>query len=232
MQLSLLAHEYGGNGYYILPGYYTVAHMAAVVLELTQAGMFDYSAANEDNYNLLHQIDSVRQLANASEMLTMVAAAVGAPAVPYHAIILDKTKEQNWRLDWHQDLKIAVKERIDTTGYSQWTEEAGIPHVVPPVAVLEKLLYLRIHLDDCDGRNGAIWVLPQSHKTGIVANAGVDTAVQQYALQECPVAVGGIMLMSPLLLHMSPQSHSSHSRRVLQIAYRATELPNGLQWYY
>ena len=44
--------------------------------------------------------------------------------------------------------------------------KAGNPHVQPPVAVLQRMLTLRLYLDHTDESNGALGVLRGSHKHG------------------------------------------------------------------
>jgi len=40
---------------------------------------------------------------------------------------------------------------------------------LPPVSVLERMVSVRIHLDDCSDSNGALRVLPGTHNLGRVA---------------------------------------------------------------
>jgi hypothetical protein len=83
-------------------------------------------------------------------------------AVP--ATLFDKTADANWLVPWHQDLTICVKKKVDVPGYGPWTIKAGVPHVQPPVAILDRRLAVRIHLDNCSERNGALRVLPGTHR--------------------------------------------------------------------
>jgi hypothetical protein len=62
--------------------------------------------------------------------------------------------EANWKVIWHQDLTVAAQQRIDIPGYGPWTHKAGVPHVQPPVDVLEQMLAIRVHLDPCGEENG------------------------------------------------------------------------------
>lgn len=74
-------------------------------------------------------------------------------------------------MPWHQDLTIAVQERLDVPGYGPWTVKAGVTHVQPPVAVLERMVAVRLHLDDCGAENGPVRVLRGSHRLGRMAAA-------------------------------------------------------------
>lgn len=185
--------------------------------------MFDYNKPIPDS-NLLHTVPMLRNLAT-GPLAELCAPLFTTPLRPLAAILLDKSTVNNWQLDWHQDLKIAVKRQIEVPGFNNWTVEAGIPHVVPPLAILEQMLALRLHLDDCDETNGALEVMPGSHRLGIDNRADF-----QLPALSCPVSSGGIMLMSPLLQHRSSYSTSGKPRRVIHIVYSAAALPGGLEW--
>src|SRR5438045_627369 len=80
--------------------------------------------------------------------LGLVAASVLGPGChPVRAILFDKTATKNWSLGWHQDRTIAVKERIDVTGFGPWTVKDGLPHVEPPFELLAEMVTLRAHID-------------------------------------------------------------------------------------
>jgi hypothetical protein len=75
---------------------------------------------------------------------------LGSVAAPVKATLFDKTPDANWLVPWHQDLTISVKERVDIDGFGPWTVKAGVLSVQPPVSILERMLAIRIHLDDCE----------------------------------------------------------------------------------
>src|SRR5579885_2053723 len=66
----------------------------------------------------------------------------------------------------HQDLSVPVAERVDGVLYSGWSEKEGQLFVQLPVSFLERVLAIRVHLDDCDEQNGALRVVPGSHMMG------------------------------------------------------------------
>ena len=51
-----------------------------------------------------------------------------------------------------------MQARTAAAGYGPWTVKAGVPHVQPPVAVLEQMLTVRVQLDDSDESNGPLRV--------------------------------------------------------------------------
>src|SRR5262249_5526408 len=38
----------------------------------------------------------------------------------------NKTEESNWKVAWHQDLTIMIRERAEATGFGPWTVKEGI----------------------------------------------------------------------------------------------------------
>ena len=100
--------------------------------------------------------------------------------------------------------------------------------VQPPAAVLENTVTIRLHLDDCDATNGALKVVPGSHRGGVVPAEAI--AARTATATICAVPAGGAMLMKPLLLHASGRSASSRPRRVVHLEFSAAELPSGLAW--
>ncbi len=144
--------------------------------------------------------------------------------------MFDKTPRSNWKVPWHQDLTIAVSERREVAGFGPWSVKDGLPHVQPPASLLERIVALRLHLDDTPAANGALRVLAGTHKLGRLSAARIDALRRQIPETVCPVAAGGAMLMSPLLLHASSPSHAPLRRRVLHFEYSAADLPAGLAW--
>ncbi len=146
-------------------------------------------------------------------------------------LLFDKIPQANWKVPWHQDLTIAVRQRIEAPGFGPWSVKNNLPHVQPPTEVLEKMLTLRLHLDDCHADNGALRVLPGTHHQGKLSATQIQAARQDGEEVVCEVPAGGVLLMRPMLLHASsPASVPSH-RRVLHFDFAAQELPHGLQWH-
>ena len=123
---------------------------------------------------------------------------------------------------------INVASRAEAPGYGPWTAKAGWVAVQPPAAVLENTVTIRVHLDDCDATNGALKVVPGSHRQGVVPAETI--ASHTVAAITCAVPASGAMLMKPLLLHASSRTTSARPRRVIHLEFSAEELPAGLAW--
>ncbi|MDP1736242.1 MAG: phytanoyl-CoA dioxygenase family protein [Caulobacter sp.] len=160
----------------------------------------------------------------------IAAGLLGAPARPVRAVLFDKTPDANWIVAWHQDRTIAVRERIDVEGFGPWSTKDGLLHVAPPISVLEGMVTLRLHLDDCDDDNAPLKIAMGSHRLGYVPATQATTRAEALPTFICHARAGDVWAYSTPILHMSERSRGSGRRRVLQIDYAAAELPGGLEW--
>jgi len=162
---------------------------------------------------------AVAKLARSDKLLSLVRPHLPSHPIPVRAIYFDKSPSVNWAVAWHQDLTVAVRSRVEVRGFVPWSTKNGVPHVQPPIALLEKMLTVRLHLDDCDQENGALRVIPGSHRLGRLSAERIR--------EQC---AGDALLMRPLLLHASGRSKSGRHRRVLHIEYAGFSLPAPLEW--
>jgi ectoine hydroxylase-related dioxygenase (phytanoyl-CoA dioxygenase family) len=96
--------------------------------------------------------------------------------------------------------------------------------------VLESIVAVRLHLDDCNERNGALRVVPGSHRLGRLSSDEAHREREARGDRFVSVPKGGAMIMRPLLLHASSKSSVASPRRVLHFVYGPTALPEGLRW--
>jgi ectoine hydroxylase-related dioxygenase (phytanoyl-CoA dioxygenase family) len=175
-------------------------------------------------------VPSVRDFINSPSMRALVEPILGPNCSPVRGILFDKVPGANWKVPWHQDLSIAVCERIEIEGFGPWSQKTGILHVQPSARVLENMLTLRLHLDDCFADNGPLRVLPTSHRDGKLSAQQIAEWRRREEEVVCALPRGGVLLMRPLLLHASSASQTPGHRRVLHIEWAAHKLPGGLQW--
>lgn len=173
----------------------------------------------------------VAELAGSEPLLGLVRPHLPREPVAVRAVYFDKTPETNWLVPWHQDLTLALREKRETPGFGPWSVKDGVPHVQPPVEFLERMLTLRLHLDDTGAGNGALRVIPGSHAHGRLSAAQIQDWRADHPEVLCTVPAGGILLMRPLLLHASGRSTRAGHRRVLHIEYAGLPLPEGLHWH-
>jgi Phytanoyl-CoA dioxygenase (PhyH) len=166
-----------------------------------------------------------------SLLADLVRAYLPAEPIPVRGIYFDKRPETNWLVAWHQDLTLALKERAEVPGWGPWSLKEGVPHVQPPVTLLEPMLTVRLHLDDADEANGALRVLAGTHRLGRLDAGSIAKCRETHAEVICATQVGDALLMRPLLLHASSRSTSERRRRVLHVEFAGFDLPEPLEWH-
>jgi ectoine hydroxylase-related dioxygenase (phytanoyl-CoA dioxygenase family) len=176
-------------------------------------------------------VPAIRALAFASEITALVEAVLGAPGRPVRGIFFDKTAQANWPVPWHQDLTIALAERRELPGWTQWSIKSGVHHVQPPTAFLERMITLRLHVDDCDEDNGPLRVLPGSHRMGRLTREKISELTNGCREIICTAPKGSALVVRPLLLHASSPAKRPRHRRVIHLEFAMTDsLPCGLSW--
>jgi ectoine hydroxylase-related dioxygenase (phytanoyl-CoA dioxygenase family) len=171
-----------------------------------------------------------RELADRLARDARLSEALPDDARPVQCTLFVKSAASNWLVSIHQDLSIPVTERIDTPKYHGWSEKEGELFVQPPVSILNDMVAVRLHLDDCDERNGALRVVPGSHRAGRLA-ATEAMKVREAQGEVCVrVPRGGAMVMKPLLLHASSKVSVNSGRRVLHFVFGPANLPAPLRW--
>ncbi|QGQ21304.1 phytanoyl-CoA dioxygenase family protein [Gimesia benthica] len=144
------------------------------------------------------------------------------------ATLFDKRPGANWFVPPHQDLQVPIQGRIEDEDWKNWSLKAEQQYVEPPLNVFQQMLAVRVHLDECPGENGALEVVPRSHRRRLTEDEVALIPEQEFQL--CPVDAGEVLLMNPLLVHRSRSSRLPLRRRVLHVVYCAAVLSEGLAW--
>lgn len=147
------------------------------------------------------------------------------------SLYFDKPVDANWRVPWHQDRVVALAEMGDAPGFQAWSTKDGIPHAQAPVALLERMVTIRIHIDDCDAANGALHVVPGSHRGGFLGPKEIMALRNEHGDYICKVPRGGAMLMKPLLPHASNPATTPRHRRVLHLELADCAPAPELAWH-
>jgi len=180
--------------------------------------------------NLL-KLSATSAVAASPAIRQLVEPIVGPTARAVRALFFDKTPEANWPVLWHQDVSLALAEKHDLDGWGPWSIKAGVWHVQPPTEILERTLTVRLHLDDCDGANGPLTVLPGTHRMGRLSRDRIAELRRTTCEVACVAPAGSALVMRPLLLHASSTARKPSHRRVIHLEFAAEDaLPAPLAW--
>lgn len=181
--------------------------------------------------DVMNRLPALSAVADHREVRSIVAQVLGEEAFVVRSTLFDKTPGANWKVPWHQDVTIAVRKRIDTEGYAPWSTKQGIIHVQPPTEILNNMVTVRVHLDPCPADNGALRVMPGSHRIGRIDQNAAPAFVDRDKVVICEAQPGEALVMRPLLLHASSPSQLPAHRRILHFDFAAAALPNNLEWF-
>lgn len=156
---------------------------------------------------------------------------IGRDLVAVSASLVDRTVADNWRVQWHQDRTIVVRERLDVSGFGPWSTKNGRVRVDAPNAVLAQMVAVRIHLDDCHSDDGLLRVIPGSHTRGKLDEAEIADVIATTAAVRMSMPQGALVLLRPLVLHSSSAAVSTAHRRVLHIEFAPRECISPLEWH-
>lgn len=230
--LAAIKAQVNKNGFAVLPGVIG----SSKLVELTN--ILDRVSANNPLFRkqidvfaircFLDQVPGAKELVLDQPIKEIITALSGGNYFVVKSIYFDKPGSSNWFVSYHQDLTISVNRKADIPGFGPWTTKQDLFAVQPPLEILENIYTIRIHLDDTDENNGALRVIPGSHKRGVYRPETIDWDNETETV--CRVPAGGIMIMKPLLLHASSRTINEARRRVIHIEFADRALPAPLEW--
>lgn len=215
-----------------MPAVFSTAQVEAIRGELSAAFAADgggatLRAASGELYgsrNILQLWPGVADVWRSPPLPEVLARILGDEFGLVRVLFFDKPPGQSWALPWHKDFAVAVRDnRLPSSHFHKPTRKAGVPHVEAPQCLLEKMLTLRIHLNDICEENGPLKVIPGSH-------LGREDRPPRTILARA----GDVLLMRPLISHASNKSHpeTTRHRRILHLEFAGTpELPDGYAWH-
>ncbi|MDY3553294.1 phytanoyl-CoA dioxygenase family protein [Gemmata sp. JC717] len=177
--------------------------------------------------NVLDLWPGVVSLVRTGPVRNALRVTLGPGAGVVRGLYFDKPPGHSWALPWHKDYSLAVKERRPSSHFTKPTVKAGVPHVIAPQSVLDRMLTVRIHLDPMTPDNGPLRVIPGSHRFYDQRNDEPREAVTL----EC--GAGDALLMRPLLTHASGHSRAETGlhRRIVHLECAADRvLADGFEW--
>jgi Phytanoyl-CoA dioxygenase (PhyH) len=129
--------EFDKNGFEILKNVLPRERCDALAAELSALHQRQKESAKSrlgGVRNLLRLLPQVADVAHSAEIMDILEERLAKHAFPVRALFFDKTADANWRVAWHQDLTIAVAERIETPEFEAWSIKEEIVHFNHPAA--------------------------------------------------------------------------------------------------
>lgn len=202
-------------GYSLHPDVFGAGEMDAV------GGALDEAALSRTRAGARHVlgVPAVQTIATDARLMALARAYVGDTAIPFRATLFDKSPTSNWLIAWHQDLALPMAGHTDDPAWGPWTTKAGVRYAIAPASALERVVALRVHLDDSTPANGPLRVLPGTHNRGVLEDAEVLRLADAISPVECVCRAGGVVAMRPLTVHASSKVLDRQPRRVLHIEY-------------
>jgi len=233
--------KFGHDGYTRIPAVFSTADCSDMIAalddslakEVNTSGTLSIRRRNQ-TYALrgvLTAVPALRATHILDPLRAIATELLGGTAFVVRSLLFDKSPAANWNIRWHQDCTIAVKTRHDVPGFGPWSVKAGVPHVRAAAQVLQEMVALRVHLDECDETNGALRVLPTGHSDGLLSVDEVAALRKRVDDVTCTCATGDVLAMRPLLPHASSAATSPKHRRVIHLEFARNPLPAPLEWY-
>jgi hypothetical protein len=225
------------DGFVVVPGVFTPAEATTIADELSAAlaagdgrpGLRSGGRAVVAARNVLELYPRAATVWRRGPLVELLGEVLGSRFGLVRVLFFDKPPDRTWALAWHKDLTVAVRDyTLPSQQFRKPTLKAGVPHVEAPCALLERMLTLRIHLDDVTDENGPLRIVPGSHRSGKEAAA----SPAEPAVIRC--RRGDVLAMRPLVSHSSGASTpgTRRHRRVLPLEFAGCEkLPDGFCWH-
>lgn len=224
--------ELATNGFTIIENVFSDAEIAQLFEAINRADTSNATFRKSKDLfavrQFLKEIPGTKPLLFNEKLSTIIQEMFGNDYFIVKSIYFDKPASSNWFVAYHQDLTISVDRKNVQEGFGPWTVKTNQFAVQPPLSILENVFTIRVHLDATDAGNGALKVIPGSHRKGIYRPETIDWANEQEV--SCDVPKGGIMLMKPLLLHSSGRTTDARKRSVVHLEFSNVDLPTPLQW--
>jgi ectoine hydroxylase-related dioxygenase (phytanoyl-CoA dioxygenase family) len=203
------------HGFSIYHDIFPRDEMARIVDAIERSGVARSKAGAR---HLLH-VPDVRTLASHPRLLDIARRSIGSTAFPFRATLFDKSPSRNWLVAWHQDTALPVVALGDNAQWGPWSTKSGVVHAIAPAPALQRIIALRVHLDDSTDANGPLRVLPETHTRGVLEQKTIHGLADTITRVECVTSAGGVVAMRPLVVHASSKVRVDLRRRVVHIEY-------------
>jgi hypothetical protein len=117
------------SGFAIIPRVLKPDHVAELIRAIERTPLtVSARKRNRSTYairNLLQDSPAVRRISGNTVIRSLIEPVLGSNAFPVRGLLFDKTAEANWKVAWHQDLSIAVQQRVNIAGLDRGRLKPG-----------------------------------------------------------------------------------------------------------
>ena len=220
--MSVIIEQFTEHGYLLVPDVLSIGECERIAAQVPSSKLVSGGTRRLLEHTWCRAlVDRLRNHAVLAQLLPPSAVAV-------QCTWFEKSRGRNWSVPFHRDLSIPVAEKVENSSLNGWSRKEGCLFVQAPVSVLEQLVAVRLHLDPCGADDGALRVVPGSHRDGRADTD--DRELDRRAEVVCEMGVGSTLVMRPILLHSSRKAVGDGRRRVLHFLFGPRELPYGLRW--
>ena len=210
---------YDRLGYVIVPGVFPTAEVAEINREITRLRETSSPGAHDSPYFLgtLSERSSMTQAICRDERVLALVGELVSPGISiYSAKLVEKPPHDLRPCHWHQDNAYYIQTNDSACRMSIW-----------------------MPLQDVSEGNGALWVVPGSHREGVLEcqnrQASGECGVKSFADADAdlegqlavPMQAGDVLLFHANLKHRSKANHSDHTRRAFIISYQEGNAASG-----
>lgn len=206
---------YREQGYVIVPDIFPLEELAEIDREIDRLQYAQRNTGRNKGWVMQLGLRSeiTRQFVQDERVLTLIEDIVNPGISIYSAKLTAKVPHSNDICHWHQDNAYYNTKTLSETRMSTW-----------------------IPLQNADETNGCLWVVPGSHKGGVVTHGpfggqcpkcmGPADLMFDDAIP-CPVKAGDILLFDAYLWHHSKGNQTDHVRRAFIVSYQEATVPRG-----
>ncbi|WP_366523386.1 phytanoyl-CoA dioxygenase family protein [uncultured Microbulbifer sp.] len=205
--------KFNEDGFIVVPDIVSISEVHEISLRCKDLQFHRAGTRNLLNHNWIQAL-SLR-----ISLHPIISRLLPSKAKSVQCTYFHKSKDKNWLVPLHRDTSIPVKVKFEAPDWDGWSKKEGVWFAKPPEEVLRNLVAVRVHLERNTIENGALQVIPGSHRHDEVANNRTT----------CDIPSGGALVMHPLILHSSSKL-SSGRRRVLHFLYAPPTLPAPAEW--
>lgn len=209
------SRAYDRNGFLLLPGWFDQQEVDALRSEIPEILAVESAGRTKEKsdehvriFYGVHKIGSLfGELVRHPRVLPLVRQIIGEPVYVHQSKLNMKAAFEGSAFDWHQD-------------FAFWHHRDGMPR--------PNVVNVIVFLDDVDLFNAPIYLVPGTHRLGLVNGSAVTLSkeqvrdlVAQHGLEAAIGTRGSVLIFGGMIVHASPPNISPYNRALALITYNA-----------